>query len=88
MIDLNTPNFVKHTLNVLSLSWSYSFGLSFIWFIATISDYSLLVVSEAVAEAEDQEEDVVDEMSVVEEGGEGSGGSEIGITRMGGAEDY
>ena len=41
-----------------------------------------------MAEAEDQEEDVVDEMSVVEEGGEGSGGSEIGITRMGGAEDY
>ena len=55
---------------------------------AKISDYSLVVVSEAEAEAEDQEEVVVDEMTGVEEDGEASGASEIGITRMGGAEDY
>ena len=57
-------------------------------YIATISDYSPLVVSEAEAEAGDQEEDVVDEMTGVEEDGEASGASEIGITRLGGAEDY
>ena len=57
-------------------------------FIATITDYSPLVVSEAVAEAGDQEEGVVDEMIGVEEDGEASGASGIGITRMGEAEDY
>ena len=84
MFDLNTPPcplINMCTFHALS-SWGYGF------FIATISDYSLLVVSEAEAEAEDQEEDVVDEMTGVEEGGEALGPSEIGITRMGGAEDY
>ena len=46
------------------------------------------MVSEAEAEAEDQEEDVVAEMIGVEEDGEASGASAIGITRMGEAEDY
>ena len=55
--------------------------------IGTIADYFPLVVSEAVVGAEDQEEDVVDETTVVVEGEGASGASETGITRMGGEGD-
>jgi len=47
----------------------------------------LTMVSEAEAEAGDQEEDVVDEMTGVEEDEEASEASGIGITRLGEAED-
>ena len=56
--------------------------------IGTIADYFPLVVSEAVVGAEDQEEDVVDETTVVVEGEGASGASETGIMRMGGEGGY
>ena len=68
-------------MNIIRL-WIVNFVLG------TIADYFPIVVSEAVVGAEDQEEDVVDEMTGVEEDGEASGASGIGITRMGEAEDY